>query len=75
MRRFGLKTGIDFAHFGLESGMVTRELRACMNIFTISIPMIDKEREICKFLFSCSSNLSNDDVISLRPGPSCSKGG
>ena len=21
-RRFGLKTGIDFAHFGLESGMV-----------------------------------------------------
>ena len=22
MRRFGLKTGIDFIHFGLESGMV-----------------------------------------------------
>ena len=22
MSRFGLKTGIDFAHFGLESGMV-----------------------------------------------------
>ena len=22
MRRFGLKTGIDFAHIGLESGMV-----------------------------------------------------
>ena len=22
MRRFGLKMGIDFAHFGLESGMV-----------------------------------------------------
>ena len=22
LRRFGLKTGIDFAHFGLESGMV-----------------------------------------------------
>ena len=22
MRRFGLKTGVDFAHFGLESGMV-----------------------------------------------------
>ena len=21
-RRFGLKTGIDFGHFGLESGMV-----------------------------------------------------
>ena len=25
MRRFGLKTGIDFAHFGLESGMVFEE--------------------------------------------------
>ena len=22
LRRFGLKTGIDFAYFGLESGMV-----------------------------------------------------
>ena len=22
LRRFGLKTGIDFAHFGLESGVV-----------------------------------------------------
>ena len=22
LRRFGLKTGINFAHFGLESGMV-----------------------------------------------------
>ena len=24
-RRFGLKTGIDFSHFGLESGMVYEE--------------------------------------------------
>ena len=24
LRRFGLKTGIDFAHFGLESGMVCK---------------------------------------------------
>ena len=22
LRRFGVKTGIDFAHFGLESGMI-----------------------------------------------------
>ena len=22
LRRFGLKTGVDFTHFGLESGMV-----------------------------------------------------
>ena len=33
LRRFGLKTGIDFAHFGLESGIVFRELRWCINIF------------------------------------------
>ena len=25
LRRFGLKTGIDFAHFGLELGMVFEE--------------------------------------------------
>ena len=25
LRRFGLKVGIDFAHFGLESGMVFEE--------------------------------------------------
>ena len=28
LRRFGLKTGVDFAHFGLESG----------NVFIVSIP-------------------------------------
>ena len=26
LRRFGLKTGIDFPHFGLESGMVVEGL-------------------------------------------------
>ena len=25
LRRFGLKTGVDFAHFSLESGMVFEE--------------------------------------------------
>ena len=25
LRRFGLKTGLDFPHFGLESGMVFQE--------------------------------------------------
>ena len=25
LRRFGLKAGIDFAHFGVESGMVFEE--------------------------------------------------
>ena len=32
MRRFGLKTGVHFAHFGLESGMV---FEACMNVSEI----------------------------------------
>ena len=38
LRCFGLKTGIDFAHSGLESGMVSRELRDCMNVFIVLIP-------------------------------------
>ena len=36
--RFGLKTGMHFAHFGLESSMVLRELWECMNVFILSIP-------------------------------------
>ena len=27
----------NFAHFGLESGMVSRELRECMEVFIVSI--------------------------------------
>ena len=38
LRRFGLKTGIDFAHFGLESGMVFEGTTECMNVFIVSIP-------------------------------------
>ena len=34
----GLKTGIRFAHFGLELGMVFEGTTECMNIFIISIP-------------------------------------
>ena len=35
LRRFGLKTVIDFAHFSLKSGIVfERDTRWCMNIFT-----------------------------------------
>ena len=35
---FGLKTGIHFAHFGLESGMVFEGTKGCMNVFIVSIP-------------------------------------
>ena len=39
LRRFGLKTGIDFAHFGLEPGMVFKGTAvAGTNVFIVSIP-------------------------------------
>ena len=31
LRRFGLKTGIDFAHVGLESGMVFEGTTECVS--------------------------------------------
>ena len=38
LRRFGLKAGIDFAHFGLESGMVLEGTTECMDVFIVSVP-------------------------------------
>ena len=38
LQRFGLKTGIHFAHFGLESGMVFEGTTECINVFIVSIP-------------------------------------
>ena len=38
LRRFGLKAGIDFAHFGLESGMVLEGTTECMDVFIVTIP-------------------------------------
>ena len=35
---FWSETGIDFAHFGLESGMVFEGTTECMNVFIVSIP-------------------------------------
>ena len=42
--RFGLKTDIHFAHFGLESGMVFEGTTESINVFIISIPN-EKERK------------------------------
>ena len=48
------RAGTDFVHFGVES-LFARELRACMNIFIVSIPN-EKEREIImRILFRCCS--------------------
>ena len=44
MRRFFLKTGIDFAHFGLESGMVFEESKEVYERI-----INKKSREICEF--------------------------
>ena len=38
LRRFGLKTGIHFAHFVWNRVWFLRELRECMNVFIVSIP-------------------------------------
>ena len=38
LHRFGPKTGINFAHFGLESGMVFEGTTECMNVLIVSIP-------------------------------------
>ena len=39
LRRFGLKTGIHFAHVGLESGLVFERTTECMNVLIVSIPV------------------------------------
>ena len=35
---FGLKMGIDFAYFGLNSRMVFEEIWECMDVFVVFIP-------------------------------------
>ena len=56
MRRFALKTGIDFAHFGLESGMVyegTTVVYQCVRPFQFQMytnsSLDKKERVTCEF--------------------------
>ena len=38
LRRFGLKTGVNFAYFCLNSGIVFEGIPECMNKFVVSIP-------------------------------------
>ena len=45
---FGLKMGIDFAHFSLESGMVFEETTGVMYL-SFQFQMNKKEREIWEF--------------------------
>ena len=47
LRRIGLKTGIHFAHFNLESGIVFEGTMECMNVLLpFQFQMSKKERDI-----------------------------
>jgi len=68
LHRFGLKTGIDFAHFGLGSGIVYAGtlVPLCINVYNVSIPNGYEESVICecemdfKKSFCCGFNLTNE---------------
>ena len=66
LRRFGLQTGIHFAHFGLESGMAFEGTTGAYLSFQFQ--MRKKEREICEFEMDLNiflvCALSNDNIIS-----------
>ena len=70
LRRFGLKTGIHFAQFGLESGMVFEGTTGVYERLSFQFQMSKKEREVCEFemdlknFFCLRSNLSDDNIIS-----------
>ena len=50
LRPFGLKTGINFAHFGLESGMVLGGATGVyMNVFIVSIPNEQERKRNMQF--------------------------
>ena len=72
LRRFGLKTDMDFAHFGLESDMLfNRTTGMYERIYCFNSTWVRKKEKyadsewILRNLFCWCSNLSvNDDIIS-----------
>ena len=65
LRRFGLKTGIDFAHIDLESGMVYKGTTVVyQRVRRFNSKEIRKKVQY-EFEVCCSFNLSNDDIISV----------
>ena len=73
LRRFGLKTGLHFAQFGLESGMVFEGTTGVYERLSFEFQMSKKERKrnmpirngLGEF-FCLRSNLSNDNIISAK---------
>ena len=67
---FSLKTGIDFAHFGLELGMVYEgTTETYERIYRFNSKSIRKNRNMrirnaFKDIFCLRSDLSNDEIIS-----------
>ena len=68
---FSLKMGIDFADFGLESGMVSEGTAGVYeHIYRFNSKLVKEEREICKFktdlniFFVCALIYCNDNTIS-----------
>ena len=68
LRRFCLKTGLNFAHFGLESGMVLEGTTVLYErIYRFNSKVCDFEMDFKNFCLR--SNLSNDNISSAeRPG-------
>ena len=71
LRRFGLKTGIHFVHFGLESGMVFEGTTGVYHerIHRFNSKSVRKKRNMrirkgFKEFVCLRSNLSNDHMIS-----------
>ena len=68
MRRFGLETGINFAHYDLESVMVFEGTTGVYErIYRFSFKERKGNMQIrngFEELFCFRSNLSNDDIIS-----------
>ena len=67
LRRFGLKTGIPFAHFGLESGMVFEGTTGVYErIYRFNSKLVRKKEKYANSkwlsrIFCLRSNLSNDN--------------
>ena len=73
LRRFGLKTGTHFAHFGLESGMVFEgTTRVYDRIYRFNSKCVRKKEKYAnskietnlRNFFCLRSNISNTNIIS-----------
>ena len=62
MYRFGSKTGIHFAHFGLESGMV---FEGTTGVYERNEKERKKEREIREFEMDCKQHVKKPLFVAV----------